>query len=223
VESYADMLGMESATLLGAIRAAREAASEDPALSRAVAAPAKAVASQETPHEPARTDATPLLVRGVADMRNVSPGTSLSQLMTMALETSYQGLHLKRAVVFLRHRKEGKYVASMVFGDETSPQVQRLGFDDAYQPDVFHAALANDKMVCVKDAQDPAFRAKLPRWWKEAFPSVRSFIVLPLTANRQPVGFLYGDWGDAMPVSLSNTEILALNELRTLVMRREGA
>jgi len=156
-------------------------------------------------------------------MRNASAGITVSQLMTMALETSYQGLRLKRAVAFLRNRKEGKYVASMFFGEDMQPTLQRLAFDDAYQPDVFHAALANDKMVCVKDAQDAAFRAKLPRWWKEAFLSTRSFIVLPLTANRHPVGFLYGDWGDAPPVSLSNTEIMALNEMRQLVMRRDIA
>jgi HD-like signal output (HDOD) protein len=224
VESYADMLGMESASLLGAIEAAREAATEDPALSRIIAAPGKTVAaSNEARHDNRRVDATPALVRGVADMRNAAAGINVSQVMTMALETSYQGLRLRRAVVFLRKRKEGKYVAGMSFGDDMQALLPRLAFDDAYQPDVFHAALANDKMVCVKDAQDAAFRAKLPRWWKEAFPTVRSFIVLPLTAQRQPVGFLYGDWGDAAPVSLSHTEILALNELRTLVMKRDGA
>ena len=223
VESYAEMLGMESANLLGAIASAREAAHEDPALARAVASAARPAAPQEAPREASRSDATPVLVRGVADMRNASAGITVSQLMTMALETSYQGLRLKRAVAFLRNRKEGKYVASMFFGEDMQPTLQRLAFDDAYQPDVFHAALANDKMVCVKDAQDAAFRAKLPRWWKEAFLSTRSFIVLPLTANRHPVGFLYGDWGDAPPVSLSNTEIMALNEMRQLVMRRDIA
>ncbi|MBK4733616.1 HDOD domain-containing protein [Noviherbaspirillum pedocola] len=223
VESYAEMLGMESANLLGAIASAREAAHEDPALARAVSTTARPAAPQEAPREASRSDATPVLVRGVADMRNASAGITVSQLMTMALETSYQGLRLKRAVAFLRNRKEGRYVASMFFGEDMQPTLQRLAFDDAYQPDVFHAALANDKMVCVKDAQDAAFRAKLPRWWKEAFLSTRSFIVLPLTANRHPVGFLYGDWGDAPPVSLSNTEIMALNEMRQLVMRRDIA
>ena len=78
-------------------------------------------------------------------------------------------------------------------------------------------------MVCVKDASDPAFRAKLPRWWKDAFPAVRSFIVLPLTVNRHPVGLIYGDWDDAAPVALEQSEILALNELRALVVRSSRA
>ena len=62
----------------------------------------------------------------------------------------------------------------------------------------------------------------MPRWWKDAFPTVRSFIVLPLTVNRHPVGFIYGDWDDALPVALEQSEIAALNELRALVMSKQG-
>ena len=217
VEGYADMLGMESETVLAAVGAAREAARDDPALTRP--APVAAIAA---PVDNTRRDATPALVRGVADMRTVAASITTSQLMTMALETIFQNLRLTRTVAFLRNRKEGKYVAGMCFGADVQALAARLVFSDAYQPDVFHAALANDKMVCVKDASDPAFRAKLPRWWKDAFPAVRSFIVLPLTVNRHPVGFIYGDWDDAAPVALEQSEILALNELRALVMGKQA-
>ncbi len=217
VEGYADMLGMESETVLAAVGAAREAARDDPALTRP--APATAIAA---PVDNTRRDATPALVRGVADMRRVAASITTSQLMTMALETIFQNLRLKRTVAFLRNRKDGKYVAGMCFGADVQALAARLVFSDAYQPDVFHAALANDKMVCVKDASDPAFRAKLPRWWKDAFPAVRSFIVLPLTVNRHPVGFIYGDWDDASPVALEQSEIMALNDLRALVMGKQA-
>lgn len=217
VEGYADMLGMESETVLAAVGAAREAARDDPALTRPVAATATVAATDDK-----RRDATPALVRGVADMRKVAASITTSQLMTMALETIFQNLRLTRTVAFLRNRKEGKYVAGMCFGADVQALASALVFSDAYQPDVFHAALANDKMVCVKDASDPAFRAKLPRWWKDAFPAVRSFIVLPLTVNRHPVGFIYGDWDDAPPVALEQSEILALNDLRALVMGKQA-
>lgn len=217
VEGYADMLGMESETVLAAVGAAREAARDDPALTRPAAATATVAATDDK-----RRDATPALVRGVADMRKVAASITTSQLMTMALETIFQNLRLTRTVAFLRNRKEGKYVAGMCFGADVQALASALVFSDAYQPDVFHAALANDKMVCVKDASDPAFRAKLPRWWKDAFPAVRSFIVLPLTVNRHPVGFIYGDWDDAPPVALEQSEILALNDLRALVMGKQA-
>ena len=218
VEGYADMLGMECSIVLEAVGAARETARDDPALTR----PATAAVTAAAPVDTVRADATPALVRGVADMRRVAASITTSQLMTMALETIYQNLGLTRAVAFLRNRKDGKYVAGMCFGADLQPLAPKLAFSDAYQPDVFHAALANDKMVCVKDASDPAFRAKLPRWWKDAFPEVRSFIVLPLTVNRHPVGFIYGDWNDAAPVALAQSEIVALNELRSLVMGKQA-
>jgi HD-like signal output (HDOD) protein len=217
VEGYSDMLGMESATVLEAVGAARLAARDDPALTRAAAAAASTVLV-----DTARVDATPMLVRGVADMRKVAASITTGQLMTMALETIFQNLKLKRAVALLRNRKDGKYLAGMCFGADVQSLASRLVFSDAYQPDVFHAALANDKMVCVKDASDPAFRAKLPRWWKDTFPAVRSFIVLPLTVNRNPVGFIYGDWDDAAPVALAQSEIQALDELRSLVMGKQA-
>jgi HD-like signal output (HDOD) protein len=217
VEGYADMLGMECGTVLEALGAARVAARDDPALTRPTA-----VAVSAAPVDTEREDATPALVRGVADMRRVAASITTGQLMTMALETIFLNLKLTRAVAFLRNRKDGKYVAGMCFGADVQALASRLVFSDAYQPDVFHAALANDKMVCVKDASDPAFRAKLPRWWKDAFPAVRSFIVLPLTVNRHPVGFIYGDWDDAAPVALAQGEIQALNDLRSLVMGKQG-
>jgi hypothetical protein len=217
VEGYADMLGMECGTVLEAVGAARVAARDDPALTRPTAVTASAA-----PVNMEREDATPALVRGVADMRRVAASITTGQLMTIALETIFLNLKLTRAVAFLRNRKDGKYVAGMCFGADVQALASRLVFSDAYQPDVFHAALANDKMVCVKDASDPAFRAKLPRWWKDAFPAVRSFIVLPLTVNRHPVGFIYGDWDDAAPVALAQSEIQALNELRSLVMGKQG-
>jgi hypothetical protein len=107
----------------------------------------------------------------------------------------------------------------MCFGDGAQKLLPRLVFDDAYQPDVFHAALANDKMIFVENAQDAAFINKVPRWWKEALPTVRSFTLLPLTLNHHPVGFIYGDWDLAKPpAKIEKAEIVSLNELRMLVV-----
>jgi hypothetical protein len=95
----------------------------------------------------------------------------------------------------------------------------RLYFSDAYQPDVFHAALANDKMIFVEKAREQTFINKLPRWWKEVFTTSASFIVLPLSVNRQPVGFIYGDWDrEVAPTRIDPGEVAPLNELRALVV-----
>ena len=76
-------------------------------------------------------------------------------------------------------------------------------------------------MIFVDNAQDPAFNSKLPRWWRDTVPaSVHSFMVLPLTVNRKPAGFLYGDWdGEKSVARLEPSETVPLNELRALMVQ----
>ncbi len=217
-DSYADMLGLEVSQVLAAVDSAqRTAADEDSVVVRPVkrTSPEKASPLLGKP-----ADAAAILARGVSDMRGALASANFSQLMSMALETVYQGLQFSRTLAFLRNQEQSQYVATMCLGEGAQELMPRLAFSDAYQPDVFHAALANDKMIFVENAQDPAFVNKVPRWWKEALPAVRSFMVLPLTVNRHPVGFIYGDWDMVKPHSrIEQAEIPALNELRTLVTR----
>jgi HD-like signal output (HDOD) protein len=217
---YADMLGLEASQVLAAVDTAQKTAAEEDSV---VVRPPKRVDVEKTAVQSALgkpAEAAAILLRGVADMRDGLQSASTAQLMTMGLETVYQGLCFSRAIAFLRDQELGKYSARMCFGEGVQELLPQLVFDDAYQPDVFHAALANDKMIFVENAQDAAFANKLPRWWKEALPTVRSFTVLPLTVNRQPVGFLYGDWDiDRPPSKIDASEIGPLNELRSLVMK----
>lgn len=218
--SYAEMLGLETSQVLVAVEAAQKTAADENSV---VIRPAKRSAADDklAPNRAAGkpADALVVLARGVADMRGALRSVSIGQLMTMALETVHQGLGFKRTVAFLRNQEQARYGARMGFGDGVQELLPELVFEDAYQPDVFHAALANDRMIFVENAQAPAFINKVPRWWREALPATRSFVVLPLTVNRQPVGFLYGDW-DLPPATakIEPTEIIHLNELRAIIV-----
>lgn len=219
-DNYADMLGLDISQVRAAVDTAqRTAADEDAVVVRPVRRSEFDIDS--TPPAPGKpADAASILMRGVADMRDALQSAHAGQLMSMALETVYQGLGFSRAIAFLRDQEKRCYLASMCFGEGAQELLPRLTFSDAYQPDVFHAALANDKMIFVENAQDPVFVSKVPRWWKEALPAVRSFMVLPLTVNRQPAGFIYGDWDMNRPAArIEQAEIVPLNELRTLVVR----
>jgi len=93
-------------------------------------------------------------------------------------------------------------------------------FDDAYEPNVFHAALNSDRVIFIENARDPKFAAKLPVWWKSSLSDARSFVILPLCTNGQPAGFIYGDWDQSFPaIQLNQTEFSLLNDLRALVVR----
>jgi HD-like signal output (HDOD) protein len=217
---YADMLGLGACDVLAAVDAAKCIATE---ADLTVLRPTRRAEPdfRFDSHQPAGKplEAATILARGAADVRDASPSAGIGQLITMALEAIHQGLGFRRTIAFLRNQEQSQYAGWICFGDGMQELLPRLVFDDAYQPDVFHAALASDKMVFVEQAQDRTFINKVPRWWKEALPEVRSFMVLPLTVNRQPVGFLYGDWDLSMPAAkIELAEIGPLNELRSLLM-----
>ena len=219
-DGYAGMLGIDASQLLIAVEAARSASHEEGAItSRAQRGISSvpviaAVAATGKPF-----DAAQLLTRGVADLRELSLTSSNAQLMIVALEVLFKSLGFSHGALFQRIPKEGRYQARMCLGGKLQDIAARLTFEDAYQPDVFHAALANDKMIFVENARDPAFINKLPRWWKDALPTTRSFVVMPLTVNRSPIGFLYGDWDISVtPSKVEAAEVVPMNELRALLV-----
>lgn len=218
--SYADMLGLEKTQLVAAVETAQQTAAEEDIVTIKPAKRPGGRAALPSAMSGKPADAASILARGVADMRGVVQTATASQFMSMALETVYQGLAFTRVVAFLRDAEHSTYAAHMCLGEGGQELLSRLVFSDAYQPDVFHASLANDKMIFVENALDPAFVSKVPRWWKDALPTVRSFTVLPLTVNRHPVGFIYGDWDRSTPPArIEQAEVGPLNEIRTLVTR----
>lgn len=161
---------------------------------------------------------TGILQQGVIDMRDIVHSATPSQMVAMGLKILYQGLSFKRGIAFFRNIKETKYAASMGIGAGVSALIPQLVFNDVYQTDVFHAALASNRILFAENARDLKFAAKLPRWWQGSLSSATRFIVVPLTINFQPVGFIYGDWDDsAHNAKPSLAEFIILNELRTLI------
>jgi HD-like signal output (HDOD) protein len=217
-ESYAGMLGVEPANLMHAIEQAKVVAANDltiAPLSRPAERRAKALAKTRQ-----RAAGNKILLSGLADMRDMLDTASPGQMVQIALETVFKGLDFSRAVAFVRNRKENQYAAKISFGDGTKELLNAMTFDDAYEPNVFHAALNSDRVIFIENARDAKFAAKLPLWWKSSLSEARSFVILPLSSNGQPAGFLYGDWDDSFPpISLSATEFSLLNDMRAMVVR----
>ncbi|GJI97294.1 HDOD domain-containing protein [Duganella caerulea] len=217
-QSYAAMLGVEPDNLMHAIEQAKVVAANDLSiapLSRPAERRAKALAKTRQ-----RAAGNKILLSGLADMRDMLETANPGQMVQIALETVYKGLDFSRAVAFVRNRKENQYAAKISFGEGTRELLPALAFDDAYEPNVFHAALNSDRVIFIENARDVKFAAKLPLWWKSSLSEARSFVILPLSANGQPAGFLYGDWDDSFPpIQLSQTEFALLNDMRALVVR----
>jgi hypothetical protein len=217
-ESYAGMLGVEAASLQHAIEQAKVIAANDltiAPLSRPAERRAKALAKTRQ-----RAAGNKILLSGLSDMRDVLDTASPGQMVQIALETVYKGLDFSRAVAFVRNRKDNKYAAKISFGEGTRELMPAMVFDDTYEPNVFHAALNSDRVIFIENAHDAKFSAKLPLWWRSSLAEARSFVILPLSANGQPAGFLYGDWDESFPpIQLSQTEFSLLNDMRAMVVR----
>jgi HD-like signal output (HDOD) protein len=217
-ESYAAMLGVEAPNLAHAIEQAKVIAANDLSiapLSRPAERRAKALAKTRQ-----RAAGNKILLSGLADMRDMLDAASPGQMVQIALETLYKGLDFSRAVAFVRNRRDNQYAAKISFGDGTRELLPSMIFDDTYEPNVFHAALNSDRVIFIENARDAKFAAKLPLWWRSSLAEARSFVILPLSANGQPAGFLYGDWDESFPpISLSQTEFSLLNDMRAMVVR----
>jgi HD-like signal output (HDOD) protein len=215
---FAPMLGVEPASILVAIEKAKAAAASDLSiapLSKPAERRARALASTRK-----RAEGNKILASGLAEMRDCVASANPGQMISMALETVHQGLTFSRAVAFLRNRREGVYMAKMGFGEGVSELLPRMVFSEAYEPNVFHAALTSDRVIFIENARDPKFAAKLPPWWKSTLPEARSFVIVPLCAHGKPAGFIYGDWDDSFPaIALNQAEFTLLNEVRALVVR----
>ncbi len=236
VRAYADMVGIEPTRLVDAVQRARQTVQEENAPANAGKHAAPTVVRVATGAGGATRHAAGLLARGVAEMREIEPSASTAQLMSMGLEVLFNSLGCSHGAVFQRFQAtrqsgqhdqvpdrqdatpEGRYQVRMCLGEGIQPNAAALTFDDAYRPDVFHAALATDKMIFIDNTRDVSFANRLPQWWKNALPGAIGLLIIPLVVHRHPVGFLYGDWdGVGIPAKIDPAGIISLNDLRALL------
>ncbi|CDG82893.1 HDOD domain-containing protein [Janthinobacterium agaricidamnosum] len=218
VDNYSDMLGIAPDGLFEAVEKAKSMAAADLSiapLSKPAERRAKALASTRL-----RAEGNRILVSGLADLRGAISSASPGQMVSMALETLHQGFDFSRSVAFVRNHKERTYSARLSLGEAMQQMQPLMVFGDAYEPNVFHAALNSDRVIFIDNARDPKFAAKLPQWWKATLPEARSFVIVPLSSNGHPTGFIYGDWDDSFPaIQLNQTEFGLINDIRALLVQ----
>jgi len=215
---FSSMLGLPPESIIGAIEKAKVEAAADLSIAPLANPPEKR--ARNAANARMREAGNKILTNGVTDMRDAAASATPGQMMSMAIETAYHGLSFTRAFGFLRSRRDGKYSAKIGLGDGAKGMLPKLVFDDAYEPNVFFAALGSDRVIFIENARDPKFASKLPGWWKGTLGDGHCFVVIPLCTQGEPVGFIYGDWDDRYPsVYLNQTEFTLLNDMRALVVK----
>jgi HD-like signal output (HDOD) protein len=151
---------------------------------------------------------------GVEDLRALPSDNALAPALALASETVLAGLGFARTVVFVKHGA-GSFKARLGFGPRMDTLLPTLRFNAAFEPDVFHLAIANSVGIFIENARDPKMMARLPEWFRRSFDDARSFVLLPVALeNQSTIALLYGDWTHAQePRKISQGEMGALNEL----------
>ena len=151
---------------------------------------------------------------GIADLRALPADSPFRTALTLASETVLASLGFARTIVFVR-RGTNIFEARLGFGPGVEQALPNLSFHAAFQPDVFHLAIANSVGIFIENARDPKMIARQPAWFREAFSDARGFVLLP-SAPKQgaPIALLYGDWLTSQePRRISQRQMSALNEL----------
>jgi HD-like signal output (HDOD) protein len=161
----------------------------------------------------ASVDAEVRIAAGIEDLRALPSENALAPVLALASETVLASLGFARTVVFVR-QTTGVFKARLGFGRNVDHVLPMLQFDEAFEPDVFHLAIANSVGIFIENAHDSKIVVRLPAWYREAFADARAFVLLPVAANQSTVALLYGDWlHEEEPRKISQVEMSALNEL----------
>lgn len=206
---YAEMLGIRAEEIVEAVARGEKAARQELDMEQDLY---EATVGLDT-RAPEQMD----LTLAVADLKVLAARSRGPHLTSMGLEVLLKGLQLSRVMLFSHQTARDTYQATLALGDNL-PASQKPEFSTVYQPDVFHAAVANNKMILVADAGAVSFEDKLPLWWKRFSPGVHSFVVLPLVHQERCLGFLYGDWQkEKTERTVARADIAALEALRILM------
>ncbi|WP_423370553.1 HDOD domain-containing protein [Burkholderia sp. LMG 32019] len=163
----------------------------------------------------ARAQAEPeaCLEAGLADLRALPSEHVLTPVLALASESLLAGLAFTRTVMFVRH-DDGMFAARLGFGTGVDTALDRLRFDERFEPDVFHLAISNSVGIFIEQAQEPKMLKRLPGWYLDAFDDTRAFVLLPVRVGTTTVALLYGDWAGAQPArKITQQEMSVLNEL----------
>jgi HD-like signal output (HDOD) protein len=152
------------------------------------------------------------IAAGSAELRALPADTPFQTALTLASETVLASLGFARTIMFVRHGFS-TFEARFGFGPGVDAALPSLSFNAAFQPDVFHLAVANSVGIFIENARDPKMIARQPAWFRAAFSDARAFVLLPCGGPGAPVALLYGDWLLSQePRRISPREMSALNE-----------
>lgn len=161
-------------------------------------------------------NAPSLLLAGIQDVTEIlgSGNYKLESLIMLILEIYYNSLGFRFITLCLRDSKMNCYRARSALGTNNMKYQKAINFPATASTDLFHLALQKNVDLLISDAHTPKIGKLIPKWHKELFPEVQSFMVLPLVTNNKPIGFFYADRETQAPEGITSDETKLIKTLK---------
>ena len=161
-------------------------------------------------------NARDLLLAGVQDVTEMvaSGRCKTNDLIMLVLETLYRSMGFRFATVCLKDIKTNQFRARISLGENNIARQASFVFSADSSRDLFHLAMENDADLLISDATDAKIKSLIPLWHRALLPDARSFIVLPLLAQNNPIGLFYADRVQPAPEGVPSDESTLIKMLK---------
>ncbi len=165
-------------------------------------------------------NARELLLAGVQDVTQMraSGRCRINELMMLTLETLFNGMGFRFAVVCLKDMKTNTFRSRLSMGEHHAARQAGFSFPLPSARDLFHLSMENDADLMISDATSIKVRNLLPTWYRLLLPDARSFIVLPLVVQKAQLGLFYADRINPAPEGVPQDETALIKALKGQVL-----
>src|SRR3954453_2918577 len=165
-----------------------------------------------------RTSASLTLSAGVASLsRMLERNQAPEAVCPNGLQALRRAFDFQRVVLYETDSTVSEYRVSYLTGKPLNTSEQRFSFSVPGRTDLFHAALAQDADVYIREAADERMQKALPTWHRTLCPDARSVLILPLKASGTTIGFVYADYGSSNARRLTAGEVQLLKTLKAQI------
>jgi HD-like signal output (HDOD) protein len=164
-------------------------------------------------------NARDMLLAGVQEVTQMrASGCRVNELIMLTLETLFNSMGFRFAVVCLKDAKTNTYRSRLSLGENHVARQAGFHFPATASRDLFHLAMENDADLMIADATSIKIRDLLPTWHRVLLPDARSFIVLPLVVQKARLGLFYFDRTEPAPEGVPPDETALIKALKNQVL-----
>lgn len=169
---------------------------------------------EENGADAVEANAEAILMAGIQDISNtLVEDFKLNDVLRIILETLYRAKGFRRVILCVRDAKKNTMTGRIGYGPDAMEVARRFDFSLSFSPDIFHAALAKNVDILIKDTDDPKIASRIPEWYRQGI-NAGTFVIFPLRVQEKPVAMIYADGDSRGEISIPEKELSLMRTLR---------